>query len=84
MRIYGYDINGAARGEIICSEVDAFDIKYGSLEGAAARLDWEACFTSLKQAKTALCAAMRDEGADTELISMVKTLKANDIEVSCP
>ena len=82
MRIYGYDINGAARGEILCEEADAFDIRYGSLEGTAAKRGWEECFTSLKQAKTALLSAMHNEGSDIEFINLVKNMKASDIEVT--
>lgn len=78
MRVYGYDLNGPARGELSCANIEAMDAHYG-MESVANQLEWEFASRSLAEAKSQLVAAMQDEEADPELIRSVRSLKAKDI-----
>ncbi len=80
MKIYGWDDTGPLRGELMAARVNARDLDFG-LALVAKELGWERAFTRFSEARTALLRAMRQAGADAELIRLMKCTKASDVKV---
>ena len=80
MKVYGYDDTGPARGELIAAEIAARDLDFG-LDALAGELGWEYVATAFCEAKQALVAKMCADGADEELIRMVRGMKASYVPV---
>lgn len=78
MKVYGYDITGPARGDLLATRVDANDLDYGT-EALACEFGWEFVSRSFAAAKQALLNQMHDESADLDLIRIVRGMKASDV-----
>lgn len=79
MKVYGFDDTDVARGELRAVEVDALDMHFE--EEMAARFGWERLYRRFTEARAALIREMKAVDADSEMIDLVKSMKASFIPV---
>ncbi len=81
MKVYGFDDTGPFRGELQAALIDARDLDFG-LDSVASSIEWVEAHTTLSAAKKSLIKAMVAVEADSELIQMVRSLKASYVPVT--
>lgn len=79
MKVYGFDDTGVMRGELLAAKVDAGDMQYPGL--TRRELGWEFVSSRFAEARDELISRMQQEDVDSELIDVVRSLKASYILV---
>lgn len=78
MKVYGWEDTGVLRGDMVATTVDSIDMGSG-LEAVAQKSGLLIARTSFTEARKEFVSEMRKEGADPELIGLVKSMKASDV-----
>lgn len=78
MKIFGWEDAGVLRGDMVFTTVDSIDMDSG-LEAVAKKSGLAVVRTSFTEARKELVCEMKKEGADPELIVLVKSMKASDV-----